>query len=194
MTKDQIIKNAEKIDGWMLPGELEAIYDACQSVLKKGSLAVEVGSYHGRSSYVIASVCKEKGAKLICMDTFCGCASQDYLYVSTTKEAIEEFIAKDIGKNLKGLPVEYIVGDSTETYKQIEDNSADYIFIDGEHYNPGVTKDIDNFWPKVKKGGTYSGHDYSEAFQDVLKAVNKKFPDRIERETKFSIWLVRDKK
>lgn len=77
MTKDEIIKKAEKIQGWMTNQELGLLYDLSQKYLTKGSLAVEVGSWKGRSSFVIASVCKEKGAILKCIDTFSGCESKE---------------------------------------------------------------------------------------------------------------------
>lgn len=49
------------------------------------------------------------------------------------------------------------------------DGSLDFIFIDGLHSYDQVLKDCINYYPKIKKGGLFSGHDWS--IGDVLKAV-----------------------
>jgi len=191
MTKEEIITEAEKIQGWMSKDELGLLYDLSREVLKKDDLAVEVGSWKGRSAYVIGHVCKEKEASLICIDTFCGCETQKFLYEEAMKVGVKKFIAENIAKNTAGLPVNFVSGDSTEVYKNFEDGSITFCFIDGDHFNPVVKQDLDNFWPKVKKGGIFAGHDFSRDFPDVVSEVTAKFPDIIQREIKYSIWLIR---
>jgi hypothetical protein len=51
------------------------------------------------------------------------------------------------------------------------DESLDYIFIDGDHSEESVYRDCKNFYPKVRKGGIFSGHDYG--MQAVNSALNK---------------------
>ncbi len=41
-----------------------------------------------------------------------------------------------------------------------EDNSIDFIYIDGDHSYAGVKRDVELFIPKVKNGGFIGGHDY----------------------------------
>ena len=36
----------------------------------------------------------------------------------------------------------------------------DFVFLDGNHAPPQVVKDLIAWWPKVKVGGVYCGHDY----------------------------------
>ena len=194
MSKEEIIKNADKIQGWMTLEELGVLYDLACEVLKKDSLAVEVGSWKGRSAYVLGNVCKNAGSKLICIDTFSGCESQKDLYDETASVGVEKFMSENIIENLKGLPVTYFIGSSVDVHNKIDDGSATFVFIDGDHFNPVVKQDLDNFWPKVKSGGIFSGHDHSETFPDVIKEVNFKFPDIIQREIKYSIWLIRKEK
>ena len=193
MDKEEIIKVAETIQGWMSPEELGVLYDLSQSVLVKDSLAVEIGSWKGRSAYVLGSVCKQKAAKLICIDTFCGCYSQKELYEEAMKAGVKKFIEDNIAKNTEGLPVDFVVGDSTEVHEHIANEALSFCFIDGDHFNPGVKQDLENFWPKVKKGGIFAGHDYAREFPDVVSEVNKKYTNLITREVKYSIWFVRKK-
>jgi hypothetical protein len=53
-----------------------------------------------------------------------------------------------------------------------EDDSVDFIFIDGLHEYDQVLKDCRSYWPKVKKGGLFAGHDFG-AIEGVRKAVEK---------------------
>jgi len=53
--------------------------------------------------------------------------------------------------------------------KQIENGSLDFIFIDADHSYRGVKQDIQDWLPKIRKGGTISGHDIGTP--SVKKAV-----------------------
>ena len=41
-----------------------------------------------------------------------------------------------------------------------EDESLDFIYIDANHAYDFVVEDINLWFPKLKKGGIFSGHDY----------------------------------
>ena len=49
---------------------------------------------------------------------------------------------------------------SSEFLKTLENLSIDAIYIDGDHSYKGVKEDLNNAFPKVKKGGWIMGHDY----------------------------------
>lgn len=51
----------------------------------------------------------------------------------------------------------------------IPDESLDFCYIDGDHSYEGVRKDIELFYPKVRKGGVLCGHDFN--IFGVAKAV-----------------------
>jgi predicted O-methyltransferase YrrM len=57
---------------------------------------------------------------------------------------------------------------SDDAVSEFEDGSLDFIFIDGLHTYDQVKKDMENFYPKIKSGGLFAGHDYT-----VIAAVNK---------------------
>ena len=64
-------------------------------------------------------------------------------------------------KNLEGLNCEIIKKYSMDAVKDFEDESLDFVYIDGNHTLPYATQDI-FFWSrKVRKGGVVSGHDYA---------------------------------
>lgn len=49
---------------------------------------------------------------------------------------------------------------SMEACRTIEDDSLDFVFIDGDHHFDFIMEDIINWTRKVRKGGIVSGHDY----------------------------------
>jgi hypothetical protein len=63
---------------------------------------------------------------------------------------------KDEGKRCRTLRMT-----SEEAAKEIEDNSLDFVYIDANHSYEATSQDISLWWPKVKKGGVFSGHDYT---------------------------------
>jgi hypothetical protein len=58
------------------------------------------------------------------------------------------------------LNVEIIVNLSVEAAKQFEDDYFDFVYIDATHSYEEVTKDLNAWYPKVRKGGMLAGHDY----------------------------------
>jgi len=50
---------------------------------------------------------------------------------------------------------------TTAASKCIPDESLDFVFIDADHTEEAVRSDINNWLPKIRKGGLLSGHDIS---------------------------------
>jgi hypothetical protein len=179
MTKKELIAKAMEIPGMVSEWDLDLIYDQSQEYVTKGGFAIEIGGWKGRSTYVIASVCKEKGAQLYELDTFSGVED------STSRKNqpdnlngyYEAFINPNfmeiMKNNLVGLPVIYKKGDSKETIKEIPNRSIDYCFIDGNHDSPFVDEDIENCLRKVKIGGLVTGHDHGNPDTNVHQAVDR---------------------
>ena len=51
-------------------------------------------------------------------------------------------------------------GRSSDVCKNFEDEYFDFIYIDADHSFDAVLNDLKNWYPKVKKGGVISGHDW----------------------------------
>lgn len=49
---------------------------------------------------------------------------------------------------------------SHEAAASFADGSLDFVFIDADHGYEGCKRDLYAWWPKVKRGGLFSGHDY----------------------------------
>lgn len=58
---------------------------------------------------------------------------------------------------------------SMEAVRNFEDNSLDFVYIDGNHAFPYIAQDIYEWSRKVRSGGVVSGHDY---FDTLPTATN----------------------
>ena len=65
----------------------------------------------------------------------------------------------------------FIRMESVEAAKLFADGYFDYIYIDGDHTLAGASEDLEAWWPKVKAGGYFAGHDYSSSV-GVMRAVD----------------------
>ncbi len=67
---------------------------------------------------------------------------------------------------------------SEEAHRNIEDHFFDCVFIDADPSYEMCLLDIQNWYPKVKKGGLICGHDFDHPrFPGVRKAVEEFFKD-----------------
>lgn len=53
-----------------------------------------------------------------------------------------------------------------------QENSIEFVFIDADHQYESVRKDIMAWYPKMKKGGIISGHDFHHSFR-FAQGTNK---------------------
>ena len=78
---------------------------------------------------------------------------------------------------------------SDEAASTIMENDFDVIFIDGLHTYEQLTKDCANYYPKLKEGGIFAGHDYN-AIAGVRQAADE-FAAKVGREihiTECDVW------
>lgn len=67
---------------------------------------------------------------------------------------------------------------SKEASERFADNSLDFVYIDADHVYESVKQDLKLWYPKVKEGGVFAGHDYVDrackyGVFGVKLAVNK---------------------
>lgn len=140
---------------------------------------VEIGSWKGRSSTFmgVEILNSEKKIKFDCVDTWEG--SEEHIdRGSSTFEPlllIKDGLYNEFLKNIRPIKsvINPIRSTSIEASKLYEDNSLDFVFIDGAHDYLSVKEDIEHWYPKVKKGGYISGDDY--VHPPIGKAVREFF-------------------
>lgn len=63
-----------------------------------------------------------------------------------------------------GARVKLLRKTSVEGAATFDDESIDWIFIDGDHTYDGCLADLKAWYPKIRKGGLISGDDYGDGF------------------------------
>ena len=70
-------------------------------------------------------------------------------------------------------------------------NEVDFVYIDGDHSERQVYKDLVNYYPKVKNGGIFGGHDYHQ----VIKTLRDLMPEGlIFLGDDWTWWLIKDER
>jgi predicted O-methyltransferase YrrM len=115
------------------------------------NVGAEIGVRKGRYSTIL---CKNNPRlKLYCIDPW------NNYHPSYTNER-QEKIYQEALKNLKGFNVEIIRETSMDAIKKFDDNTLDFVFIDGNHTFDFCCVDIIYWSKKVKENGIVSVHDY----------------------------------
>lgn len=65
-------------------------------------------------------------------------------------------------RRLKDFPNAFVYREtSMEALRHFDDESIDFVYIDGNHQFRYIADDIYEWWKKVRKGGFICGHDYA---------------------------------
>lgn len=157
----------DEIQGWF---DFADIYQDRVNQAKDGAHFVEVGSWLGKSAVFMADAIKKsgKGIAFDCVDNWIG-GSEGGANVTACRSAVQasgrdlfgEFTDNLIRCGVGGY-VNPIRSDSTEAANRYADGSLDFVFIDADHEESAVMRDLLAWWPKVKAGGILAGHDYHE--------------------------------
>ena len=140
-----------------------AVYETRQEMLlacdPKGGVYAEVGVFEGEfAAFLLRAL---EPSRLYMMDLFqghCGSGNQDGNF----------FKMIDLNKSFQDLHQIYtgderVViqrGNSRDLLSDLDDNSLDMIYIDGDHGYEGCKSDLELAYKKCKSGGYICGHDY----------------------------------
>lgn len=71
------------------------------------------------------------------------------------------------------LRIKLIKDFSVKAISSFPDEYFDFIYIDADHSEAAVYKDIKASWSKVKSGGILAGHDFHLAWKGVIASVKR---------------------
>ena len=168
---EQMWAYSQNIVGAFDEREARALYNKCIELPTK-SVVVEIGSYLGKSSSLLAQICDDYSFYLTCVDPF-------------LETDVSEF-----KKNMDGVGAKYTLMtypefwthgrapwqarfEGTRQAGKAFKKEIDLLFIDGDHHKAGVELDLEVWGSKVKKGGTIVFHDYLSSWTGVKEAVDE---------------------
>ena len=131
--------------------------------IPKKTVGAEIGVHTGDFSLKILNTTNPKHLYLIDpWKSFTENAySQSWYGSSTTQSNMDQRFNIVKNKTAKYDNVSIIRKLSYEASNDFEDNSLEWIYIDGDHTFEGVCKDFESFYPKIKPKGYIYGDDYS---------------------------------
>lgn len=189
------IKNYwESIPGWF---DFQDIYWMAVNLAKPSDILVEVGSFLGKStSFMMEQIfLQNKNVKFFSVDLFDiqfmieednGSPEKNTLPWGETVKSWVDKGGKDVMydeflKNMENSSYrEFLTGIIRERSDLAADHfknlELSFVFIDAGHSYDNVMKDMNAWWPKIKYGGVFAGHDYisgegvRNAVHDFMKA------------------------
>lgn len=135
------------------------LYSEMVKRFPSGSHFVEIGCWKGKSASFMAVEIINSGKQINfdCIDIW----SEDP-YLPTGQDLLGNEFYSMFLENTK--PVSHIVNpirkDSSTAAADYPDKSIDFVFIDADHTYEGVKRDLAAWYPKMKVGGIFAGHDY----------------------------------
>lgn len=164
-------------------------------ILNRRSLTgkgVEVGVWKGEFSIFLLE--NWKGEKLYSVDPWKNFASDEYVDDMNIDQNDFDEIYNGVSKLLTKYDdrSEIIRDVSTNAALSFEDNSLDFVYLDGRHDYEGVKEDIQSWYSKVKPGGLLSGHDYLDGIIGKTDFGVKKAVDEFSKNNQLKL-LVTDR-
>jgi len=183
------IKNYTDIVGWF---DFQDIYDMVVEKAIDGEQFLEVGCFMGKSTAYLLQKIEESGKKITVtvIDIFeAECDHHNDLIKEVGKGDLFEIFNKNM-QDLRLSPI-LIKGKSQEVYKLLDDNTFSMIFIDAAHDYESVKADLNNFYPKLRSGGIFAGHDYGEKSCGVGQAVDEFVKDNnLKLDVMTASWII----
>jgi len=118
---------------------------------------------------------------------------EDYDQFDAERMITNEKTAHETLKEYENI-ITWVRAKSADAVTIFEDESLDFVYIDGNHITKFALEDMVLYYPKVKKGGLLCGHDYRPQKTDrVADALHKFCKDTgLNFETlPFDWWIVK---
>jgi len=174
----------EKIQGWF---NYNILFDSMVNAYDN-AVFVEIGTWKGRSAVYMGEKIKESGKKIkfFTVDTFDSTPDNDHFMYLDVNDLYDTAL-----KNIEPVKefVNVIKGRSDDVYSQFENESVDFLFIDGSHAYEAIKKDIELWYPKIKIGGVIGGHDYDQPTCGVKQAVDEYFGTNNAFNPLYNAWI-----
>jgi len=148
---------------------LEIIYPVKPS---SKMICVEVGSFEGRGSILICDyLCTNADSKLYCIDPL----DDEYVKGDEKMAFWNSACVGQLSKfrnNISYYPKIYEHrGTSDNMIPRLDNNSIDFVYIDGDHSPEQVYKDAVNMFAKMKDGGVILFDDYLWEMNGIVTKI-----------------------
>lgn len=172
------------LSGWGA-GDDHRIFDSLVRLVglhDRPGLAIEVGSWKGRSASRIASLIRWN-SRLVCVDTWLGATEMVGAPAGSKRDLMPRLGYPQIYYQFMANMSFMSVDDRVIPFPQSSTNAARYmlksgvkadlIYIDASHEFEDVYADLQGYARLLKPGGVMFGDDYCEHWRGVMQAVDQ---------------------
>lgn len=149
----------------------------CKQLLsdKKNLTGIQIGNFFGDST--LSFINTNAFDKLYCIDPYIPNFDPDDQSTGNLVVQAEKVFENRFKNDKRVIKIKK---KSVEAVDLFQDESIDFIYIDGCHRYENVKQDLNNYYPKIKKGGMICGHDYDLSnsiyhIRGVKLAINEFF-------------------
>lgn len=152
------------------------------SLLPSNATAVEIGTHRGLFAEELLLLFD---GTLYCVDHWL--ADYDPTDPASNGNREEDYQATLLRLKRFGRRAVILRTTSELASQQFDDDTLDLVYIDGCHQDASVRQDIDLWWPKVKDGGLFAGHDIvcpgepDGGWGQIIEPILKEFCTKHER-------------
>jgi len=157
-TFDDVLASVDGVDGWMSPDQARRLFDAAAAA-RPGEQIVEIGSFRGRSTIVLASAAPE-GVAVVAIDPHAGNDRGPQEIEGFAAEAATDHEVFNANLAAAGVAprVRHVRAFSDEAHSQVV-GDVSVLYIDGAHRFAPARADIRDWGARVAPGGTLLIHD-----------------------------------
>jgi hypothetical protein len=169
-----ILRAMQQVEGWLEEDEADLLIAACRRALEEmppNHAVVEIGSFCGRSTVVLASLAKAAGpqARVYAIDPHegkIGALDQGLKEVPPTLDRLERNLERAGVRSQVEIILQY-------SFEVLWDRPIALLLIDGLHDYVNVARDFLHFDPWVAQGSYIAFHDYADYYPGVKALVDE---------------------
>ena len=168
-----------------IPGRFDSpsIYDDIIARANDGAVFVEVGATLAAPPSTWRRASSSPARKFDSTSSICGTAGSTTIITSSRRCPSRRTVFWHFIRNIRAAGVVDVLCPlkmpSERAATLFEDGTLDFVFLDADHGYEAVRRDLQCWFPKVKRRGVLGGHDYSNTdFPGVRRAVDEFFTEQ----------------
>jgi predicted O-methyltransferase YrrM len=168
-----VLRQVRDIEGWLLDDEIDLLLAVCARAVRElpDCAVVEVGSYCGRSTVVLATAVADAHTegRVFAIDPHEGELGPPAPGAAAPAPTLERFNANVAAAGLQ----DHVATLQQRSYEVSWDEPIGLLLIDGMHDRENVERDFRHFEPWLHPRGYVAFHDYAHYYPDVVAFVDE---------------------
>jgi predicted O-methyltransferase YrrM len=155
---DATLRDIEHVNGWLSDAQARRLWDRAAALVAPARI-VEIGSFQGRSTIVLARAAAE-GVEIVAIDPHAGNDRGPQEIAGFEAEAENDNVVFNENLEAAGVRerVRHVRKLSGDAHGDVDD-PIDLLYIDGAHRYGPARADIEQWGARVRAGGTMLIHD-----------------------------------